>query len=328
MSLNELSIIVMIVGGTIMALLAIIAFISFSSHKVQINDSISSLTSKVEQQLLDGLLRSHTTFTDIVARLTTIDDAQKNLSNLSSDVLSLQEILIDKRARGAFGEVQLANIIHNLIPASKYALQYQLSNGTRCDCILFLPEPTKNLVIDSKFPLENYQRFTNFNASTEEKARARKSFVQDIKKHIGDIASKYIIPTETSDGAIMFIPAESIFAEIHDHYPELVEFAHSKHVWLASPTTMMAILTAASSAIKDSQTQKNVHIIKTQLQHLHIEFLRFNERMEKLSKHISLAHEDVQKVAISAQKITARFKDIEKAEVIIEETLDSEQLVS
>lgn len=323
MSLTIISVIAMIIGGIVIVVVALVAYLSFSSHRLQISESISNLTTKVEQQLLDGLMRSHTSFNDITSRLSMIDNAQKNLSNLSADVLSLQEILIDKRARGAFGEMQLANIIHNLIPSQRYALQHQLTNGTRCDCILFLPEPTKHLVIDSKFPLENYQKFTNFTASVEDKARARKSFIIDIKKHIHDIASKYIIPGETSDGAVMFIPAESVFAEIHDQYPELVELAHSKHVWLASPTTMMAILTAAASAIKDSQTQKNVHVIKSQLQQLHIEFARFSERMEKLSKHVSLAHEDVQKVSISAQKITARFNEIERVEMTVNEQLSA-----
>jgi len=314
MSIEEIAVIAMLAGGIVMVIIAIVVYFSFASHRMQLSTSISQLASKVEQQLFDGLLRSHNSFTDITNRLTLIDHAQKNLSNLSEDVLSLQEILVDKRARGAFGEMQLANIIHNLIPAQRYALQHQLSNGTRCDCILFLPEPTNHLVIDSKFPLENYKKLNNFDASAEDKARSRKSFVQDIKKHINDIADKYIIPGETSDGAVMFIPAESVFAEIHDNYPELIDLAHNKRVWLASPTTMMAILTAASSAIKDSQTKKNVHVIKSQLQQLHIEFTRFTERMDKLSKHINLAHEDIQKVHTSAQKIINRFKEIESVE--------------
>jgi DNA recombination protein RmuC len=327
MSAIEISVIVTIAVGVIMIILAIIAYFSVTTHRAQLSENLSKLTNKVEQQLFDGLMRSHNSFADIANRLALIDNAQKNLSTLSADVLSLQEILIDKRARGAFGEMQLANIIHNLIPSQRYALQHQLSNGTRCDCILFLPEPTKHLVVDSKFPLENYQKLTNFSANAEDKARARKNFVQDIKKHINDIASKYIIPGETSDGAVMFIPAESVFAEIHDHHPELVELAHNKRVWLASPTTMMAILTAASSAIKDSQTQKNVHIIKSQLQQLHIEFARFSERMEKLSKHINLAYEDTQKVSATAQKIAAKFHEIERVESnSIETILETEQI--
>ncbi len=190
-----------------------------------------------------------------------------------------------------------------------------MSNNTRADCMLFLPEPTGNIVIDSKFPLENYQKFTSFDLPSSEKQKAQQNFKQDIKKHINDIADKYIIAGETTDGAIMFLPAEAIFAELHREFSELITYAHQRRVWITSPTTMMAVLTTASAVLKDSATREHIHIIQEHLGMLAKDFSRFDDRMQKLAKHIDQAHEDVQQVNTSAQKITQRFKKIEEADV-------------
>lgn len=288
---------------------------NLTRNNLETNSRFKDLSLQLEQRLNEGFEKTTATFSDIVKRLALIDDAQKKLTELSSNVVSLQEILVDKRSRGAFGEVQLKNLVQNMLPPDNYDFQYTLSNGNRADCILFLPEPSGNVVIDSKFPLENFQIMTDFTNIEGERKKATQSFKQDIKKHISDIANKYIQPGETSEGAIMFIPAEAVFAEIHAHFPDLVEFAHRSNIWLASPTTLMAILTTARAVLKDSATRKHIHIIQEHLRALAIDFNRFENRMEHLAKHIEKANTDVQKVHTSAKKITRRFGQIEKCEM-------------
>lgn len=283
---------------------------------------LQSISGQVEKRLTEGFDKTTKTFTDIVKRLALIDEAQKKITELSSNVVSLQEILSDKQSRGTFGETQLSGLIHNVLPEKHFSLQYTLSNGKRVDCMLFLPEPTGNLAIDAKFPLEGYRLSKNQELQDTERKLAEQQFRTDVRKHITDIASKYIIPGETSDGAMMFIPAEAIFAEIHAAYPELVEYAQKNRVWIVSPTTMMAILTTARAVLKDEATRKQVHIIQEHLAMLSKDFGRFQKRMGNLAKHIEQANSDVQEVTISANKITNRFSKIEKVE------LDSQDEVS
>ena len=221
---------------------------------------LKEISREVDKQLASGFEKTTATFTDVVQRLAKIDEAQKKITELSSNVVSLQEVLTDKRSRGAFGEVQLANLVRNMIPESHFSLQHTLSNGKRADCVLFLPHPTGHIAIDAKFPLENYRQTINKNLSEAERRKAAQQFRSDIRKHIQDIAEKYIIAGETAEGAILFIPAEAIFAEIHANYPDLIELAHRASVWLVSPTTMMAILTTASAVLKDTATRKQVQI--------------------------------------------------------------------
>jgi DNA recombination protein RmuC len=251
----------------------------------------------------------------VLTHLTRIDEAQKKITELSSNVVSLQEVLSDKRSRGAFGEVQLSALVRNVMPESGFALQHTLSNSRRADCVLFLPDPTGNVVIDAKFPLESYQRMLDDTLAESDRQQAKRQFKTDIKKHMEDIAARYIIPGETSDGAVMFIPAEAVFAEIHAHFPDLVEEAFRKRVWLVSPTTMMAILTTARAVLKDAATREQVHIIQDHLRALSKDFGRFKNRMDNLAKHIGQAHQDVSDVNISARKISSRFERIEKVEL-------------
>lgn len=279
------------------------------------NLRLDQIGEKVEQRLEKGFKDTTTVFSDVLKRLALIDQAQEKIGRLTGNVVSLQEVLSDKRSRGAFGEVQLSALISNMMPENRYSLQHSFSNGVRADCVLFLPEPTGTVCIDSKFPLESYQRMTDLSLGDADRAAAERQFRQDIKKHIKDISGKYIIPGETSDGAMMFIPAEAVFSEIHGHYPDLVEEAQRAHVWLVSPTTMMAVLTTALAVLKDSATRKQVHIIQEHLVALSQDFGRFQERMNKLAVHIGLAHKDVDDVQTSARKITSRFGKIEKVEL-------------
>src|SRR3990167_7093338 len=276
-------------------------------------EKLKDISVEVNKQLMTGFEKTTNTFTDIVKRLAIIDEAQKRITELSSSVVGLQEILSDKKSRGAFGEVQLSGLLHNMLPEKHFSLQHELSNQKRVDCLLFLPEPTGNMAIDAKFPLENYRRLQT--TSDSEKKTIEAQFRQDIKKHIQDIAEKYIIPGETADGAILFIPAEAIFSEIHANFSDLVDFAQQKRVWLVSPTTMMAILTTARAVLKDAATRQQIHIIQEHLIGLGKDFNRFQERMDKLAQHVNQAHEDVALVHKSSQKLTSRFQKIEEVEI-------------
>lgn len=276
---------------------------------------LKEINNQVEKRLAAGFEKTTETFGDVIKRLALIDAAQKKITELSTNVVSLQEILSDKRSRGTFGEVQLSSLIRNVIPEQHFSFQHTLSNGKRGDCILLLPEPTGNVVIDAKFPLENFRIIMDTSISDSERKAAEQQFRVDIKHHIQTIAEKYIIPGETADGAVMFIPAEAVFAEIHARYPELVEIAHRAKVWMVSPTTMMAILTTARAVLKDAATKEQVHIIQKLLQTLSVDFDRFQKRMDNLARHISLANTDIAEVHTSAKKITQRFEQIEKVEL-------------
>ncbi len=276
---------------------------------------LAEISGQVEKRLDKGFEKTTETFTDVVKRLALIDEAQKRITELSSNVVSLQEVLTDKRSRGAFGEVQMAGLISNVMPEGSYKLQYTLSNSTRVDCMMFLPEPTGHIAIDSKFPLDSFQKMMDNDASDTDRTSAEKQFRLDIKKHIKDIASKYIIENETADGAIMFLPAEAVFAEIHAHQPQLVEEAQRARVWMVSPTTLMAVLTTARAVLKDSATRKQVHVIQDHLVALAKDFDRFKVRMDKLSTHIQQANKDVEQVHMSANKISSRFEKIERVEL-------------
>jgi DNA recombination protein RmuC len=275
---------------------------------------LEQIGGKVNERLDEGFKKTNETFVSVMARLATIDEAQKKIDGLTTNVVSLQELLGDKRSRGAFGEVQLEGLVRNILAPQAYEMQYTLPNGSRADCVLKLPEPTGMVAVDSKFPLENYHRMFDA-ASPAEKLVAERQFKADVKKHVEDIASKYIIPNVTSDGAVMFIPAEAVFSEIHAHHSDVVDYAMQRRVWIVSPTTLMAVLNTARAVMKDVETRKQVHIIKDELGKLGKEFGRFDERMKKLADHIRQAHEDAQDVHTTSQKISKRFISIEQVEL-------------
>lgn len=279
-----------------------------------VDGRLEQISGKVSERLDEGFKKTNETFVNVMARLATIDEAQKKIDGLTTNVVSLQELLGDKRSRGAFGEVQLEGLVRNIMPSQAYAMQYTLPNGTRADCVLKLPEPTGMVAVDSKFPLENYHLMFSA-ASPAERTVAERQFKADIKKHVDDIAGKYIIPDVTSDGAVMFIPAEAVFAEIHAHHPEVVDYAMQKRVWIVSPTTLMAVLNTARAVLKDVETRKQVHIIKDELGKLGKDFGRFDERMKKLADNIRKAHEEAANVEISSRKITQRFASIERVDL-------------
>ena len=292
----------------------------------QLSTSIESLTrttdgrleqisGRVDERLEEGFKKTNETFTSVMERLATIDEAQRKIDGLTSNVVSLQELLGDKRSRGAFGEVQLEALVRNLLPPSAFEFQFSLSNRTRADCVLRLPEPTGLVAIDAKFPLENYHRMFDGALGEADRVGAERQFRTDLRRHVDDISQRYILPGETSDGAVMFIPAEAVFAEIHAHHAAVVDYAMQRHVWIVSPTTMMAVLNTARAVIKDVETRRQVHIIKDELAKLGKEFGRFDQRMRKLAEHIRQAHQDAEEVRLTSDKISRRFSQIERVEL-------------
>ncbi|MDR0703346.1 MAG: DNA recombination protein RmuC [Azoarcus sp.] len=293
-----------------------------ASASMQLSRSMETLTQSVEGQLrtltgqintrLDESLRkTGDTFASVMERLATIDEAQKRIDGLSASVVSLQELLGDKRSRGAFGEVQLEALVRNVLPPDICAFQATLPNGTRVDCLLDLPPPTGRVAIDAKFPLENYRRMLDASLAQTEQKAAQTAFRADVRRHVDAIAGKYILPGVTADGAVMFLPAEAVFAELHGAHPEIIAYAQSRRVWIVSPTTLMAVLNTARAVLKDVETRRHIHIIQSELAKLAQDFQRFDARMGALARHIEQAGKDVAEVHISSRKISARFQRIE-----------------
>lgn len=280
-----------------------------------VDGRLDTLSGQVNQRLDEGFRKTNETFASVMARLATIDEAQKKIDGLTTNVVSLQELLGDKRARGAFGEVQLENLVRNMLPPEAFSFQQVLPNGTRVDCLLTLPEPTGKVAVDAKFPLENYHRMFDTALAELDRRAAQQAFRADVKRHVDAIAGKYILPGTTSDGAVMFLPAEAVFAELHAWHPEVVAYAQQKHVWIVSPTTLMAVLNTARAVLKDVETRKQIHIIQDALGKLAKDFHRFDERMAALARHIDQASRDVQEVHTSSRKISAHFRRIEAVQL-------------
>ncbi len=291
----------------------------------KMDDRLELISGKVAERLDEGFKKTNETFVSVMQRLSAIDEAQKKIDGLATNVVSLQSLLGDKRARGAIGEIQLEDIVRNILPPNAYEFQSVLSSSARVDCLLRLPDPTGNISVDSKFPLENYARLVRSDQQPAERDSALRQFRNDVKAHVDAIADKYILPGETSDGALMFVPAEAIFAEIHGNHPDVVEYAMKRRVWIVSPTTLMAILNTAHAVLKNVETRKQVHIIQEALNILAGDFARFEERMKKLATHIKQASNDVEDVHVSSQKITRRFGQIHRVEL---EALPQDRLLS
>ena len=281
----------------------------------RIDQRLEQISGKVNERLDEGFKKTNETFVNVMLRLATIDEAQKKIETLTGSVVSLQELLGNKQSRGAFGEVQLEALVRNVLPNQAFEMQHTLSNGMRVDCALKLPPPTGLVCVDSKFPLENYKLMLDPRANEADRAIAQKAFRLDVRKHVDAIASKYIIDNETSDGAVMFVPAEAVFAEIHAYHSEVVDYAIGKRVWIVSPTTLMAVLNTARAVLKDVETRKQIHVIKEALARLAVEFGRFDDRLKKLADHIRQAHEDAERIQITGGKITQQFQRIEAAEL-------------
>ena len=290
----------------------------FESLNVRIEERLRLISEKVNERLDQNFEKSNKTFISILERLSKIDEAQKKIEVLSSDIVSLQGILTDKKSRGTFGEVNLKHILVNVFGENNskiFELQKKFDNGNIADAVIYAPEPLGLVAIDSKFPLENYQIMVDKNISKIEREAYEKKFKIDVRKHIDDISSKYIIPNVTSDQAFMFLPAEALFAELNAYHQDIIDYAYKKRVWITSPTTLMSMLTVVQTVIKNMERDKYAMIIQKELQALSIEFGRYKERWDSLSRSIEKVSKDVREVNITTEKITDKFESINKVEV-------------
>ena len=289
----------------------------FERLNQNVEKQLSKINDKVNERLDESFDKTNQTFQNILMRLTKIDEAQRKIETLSTDIVSLQTLLSDKKSRGTFGEVQLYQIMASIFGERNdriYKMQHKLSNQTIVDAMLFAPEPLGNLPIDSKFPLENYQRMVDRSLGEIDRSLAQKQFKADVKKHIDDIANKYIQASETADQAIMFLPAEAIFAEINAYHPDLIEYSQRRRVWIVSPTTFMSTLTTIQVILNNIERDKHAQVIQDELKKLGDEFKRYKERWDKLSKHIETVSKDVKDIHITTEKIGTRFESISKVE--------------
>ncbi len=290
----------------------------FMSMNELITNKLNYINDKVNERLDTNFEKTNKTFSNILERLSKIDEAQKKIDSLSCEIVSLQSVLTDKKTRGIFGEVNLNYILNSVFGDNNngiFDIQHKLSNGFITDAILYAPTPLGTICIDSKFPLENYQKMTDKTLSKEVRELAEKQFKIDVKKHIDTIASKYIIPGETASEAIMFLPAEAIFAEINAYHSDLIQEAYNKKVWITSPTTLMSTLTTINMILKNMERDKYAKVIHNELSKLSFEFDRYRERWDKLSRSIDTVTKDVKDINITTEKITKRFNSINSVDV-------------
>ena len=295
---------------------------NFNEDFIKMNERIehrlNQIDNKVNERLDVNFEKTNKTFGDVLERLSKIDEAQKKIDSLSSDIVSLQGILTDKKSRGIFGEVNLNHILASVFGEKNdkvYRTQFSFDNNTIADAVVFAPEPLGLVAIDSKFPLENYRIMVDKKFDKASRDTAEKLFKQDVKKHIDAIADKYIIPGVTSDQVIMFLPAEAIFAELNAYHNDIIEYAYKKRVWITSPTTLMSTLTTIEVIIKNSERDKYAKVIQSELSKLSVEFGRYKERWDKLSRSIETVSKDVEDIHITTDKITKRFDSINGVEI-------------
>ncbi len=290
----------------------------FTKLNEKVEERLLMINEKVNERLDQNFEKTNKTFMNVIERLSKIDEAQKKIDSLSTDIVSLQSVLTDKKTRGIYGEVNLKHILVSVFGDrndSIYRLQYTLSTGVIADSVLFAPEPLGTICIDSKFPLEHYQMMVDKKNSHEARENYEKMFKQDMKKHIDAISSKYIIPGETTNQAILFLPAEAIFAELNAYHPDVIEYAYKKRVWITSPTTLISTLTVIEMIIKNIERDKYTSIIHEELNKLGLEFARYKERWDKLARSIQAVNKDVENVSITTDKISKKFESIHQVDV-------------
>jgi len=281
---------------------------------------MTEMQERMKETLHGSSKQTTTSLTQLQERLAAIDKAQDNITKLSGDVLSLQDILSNKQTRGAFGEIQLRDIVSKALPSDSYALQHTLSNGKRADCLIDLPNPPGPIVIDSKFPLEAYEALRAADTDHALKAAVAQMKVA-VKKHIADISDKYIIEGETADGALMFLPSEAVYAELHANFPDVVRAGFDARVWIVSPTTCMATLNTMRAILKDARMREQAGAIRKELSLLVQDVDRLGNRVGNLDRHFLQASKDIEEIKISADKAGKRanrldnfdFEEIEEA---------------
>ncbi|NRP13686.1 hypothetical protein XMM379_001632 [Aliiroseovarius sp. xm-m-379] len=272
--------------------------------------ALADMQERMKESLQGSAVKTTESLTQLQERLKVIDKAQDNITRLSGDVLSLQDILSNKQTRGAFGEIQLRDIVSKALPADSFGLQATLSNGKRADCLIHLPNPPGPIVIDSKFPLEAYEALVAASTEAELKA-AMQMFRSSVRKHINDISEKYIIEGETADGALMFLPSEAVYAELHAKFPDLVQESFTKRVWIVSPTTCMATLNTMRAILKDARMREQAGAIRKELHLLSADVGRLGDRVANLDRHFHQASKDISDIKISAEKAGNRAKRLD-----------------
>ncbi len=279
-----------------------------------VEERLTEFSKRLGDRLQQSATQSQTTLTDLRERLAVIDKAQKNITELSVQVVGLQDILANKQARGAFGEIQLRDIVVSILPPSAYKFQVTLSNGKRADCLLDLPNPPGPIAIDSKFPLESYQALRE---AREEPAiaAARRALTADLRLHVRDIAEKYIIPGETSESALLFLPSEAVYAELHANFRGVVEESFRARVWIVSPTTLMATLNTVRAILKDVRMREQAGLIQNEVHTMLKDVARLDDRVGKLQSHFGQASEDLRQIRISTEKVTKRGEKIAQVEL-------------
>lgn len=278
------------------------------------DEKLLAVTKSVGDGLQQNTVKTNETLTDLRERLAKIDAAQQKISSLSEQVVSLQEVLSNKQARGAFGEIQLNDLVVSILPPNAYAFQALLSNGKKADCLLNLPNPPGAIVIDAKFPLESYYALRH--AETDrDKLEAERFFKASVLKHIKDISEKYILAGETAESALMFLPSEAIYAELHANFIDVVETSYKAKVWIVSPTTLMATLNTVRAILKDAHMREQAGVIQKEVGLLIEDICRLDERVDNLGRHFKQAGDDIEAIKVSSGKINRRVQKIEAIEM-------------
>ena len=280
----------------------------------KLEDQLGNLRQQMGQTLHVQTQTTNENLTKLSERLAVIDQANQHISALSNQVTQLHNILSNKTERGAFGEVQLENLVRTVLPPNAFEFQVTLSNGKRADCVLKLPNPPGDIIIDAKFPLEGWRALQNANDEAE-RVLARKQLALAVRGHVKDISDKYILPGETAESACLFLPSEAVYAELHAHLPEVIDESFKKRVWIVSPTTMMATLNTVRAILRDARMREQAALIQGEIGKMVEDVGRLEKRVENLDRHFALAQKDVQQIQTSTSRITSRGEKIESLEV-------------
>ena len=275
-----------------------------------INERLAEVQNKMGESLQGSATKTARSLGELQQRLETIDKAQENIEKLSGNVLSLQDILSNKQTRGAFGEIQLNDIVSKALPSDSYSFQATLSNGKRADCLLKLPNPPGSIVIDSKFPLEAYENLRNAE-NDNQLVEAKRMMKTSVRAHIKSISEKYIIEGETAESAMMFLPSEAVYAELHANFSEIVREGFEAKVWIVSPTTCMATLNTMRAILKDARMREQAGAIRTELGLLFKDVERLSDRVTNLDRHFVMASKDIEEIKISAKRSGNRARKLD-----------------
>ena len=279
-----------------------------------LDERLDGVSRRLGEGLEQSTARTAETLGDLKNHLNVLDTAQKNISELSGHVVGLQDILANKQARGAFGEIQLQDLVQNALPPSAFEFQVTLSNNRRADCVVKLPNPPGPIVVDAKFPLESYHALRTAEDDAAQTAASRK-FTQDILKHVSDIAERYILPGETAESALMFLPSEAVYAELHANFPAALEQSYRRRVWIVSPTTLMATLNTVRAVLQDAQMREQAGVVQREVQALLQDVLRLDDRVSNLHSHFKKTGEDIDQIRISTEKVIKRGQNIENIQL-------------